>query len=159
VRRRSRAGREPVKARRRKTAKLKPRVALKVVRRRISSAASLHKQVALLTRERDEALEQQIATSEVLRVISSSPGELDPVFKAILENAAQICQAQFGTLNIYDGNAFRNVALHNPPPQFAMRLGEVIRPHPESGLAHVARTRQIAHIEDIRTRRPYLEGD
>jgi two-component system, NtrC family, sensor kinase len=81
------------------------------------------------------------------------------VFKAILENAARICQAQFGTLNIYDGSAFRNVALHNPPPQFAMWLGEVIRPHPESGLGYVARTKQIAHIDDIRTRQPYLEGD
>ncbi|MGP0083126.1 MAG: GAF domain-containing protein [Steroidobacteraceae bacterium] len=112
-----------------------------------------------LLNELREALEQQTATSAVLGIISSSPGELDPVFKAILENAARICQAQFGTLNIYDGSAFRSVALHNPPPQFAMRLGEVIRPHPESGLAYVARTKQIAHIDDIRTRQPYLEGD
>ena len=111
------------------------------------------------TRELTESLEQQTATSEVLGAISGSPGELDPVFKAILENAARICQAQFGTLNIYDGSAFRSVALHNPPPQFAMRLGEVIRPHPESGLAYVARTKQTAHINDIRTRQPYLEGD
>ena len=111
------------------------------------------------TRELTKSLEQQTATSEVLGAISGSPGELDPVFKAILENAARICQAQFGTLNIYDGSAFRSVALHNPPPQFAMRLGEVIRPHPESGLAYVARTKQTAHINDIRTRQPYLEGD
>ncbi len=114
---------------------------------------------ARLLSELRESLEQQTATSAVLGIISSSPGELDPVFKAILENAARICQAQFGTLNIYDGSAFRSVALHNPPPQFAMRLGEVIRPHPESGLAYVARTKQIVHIDDIRTRQPYLEGD
>ena len=63
-----------------------------------------------------ESLEQQTATSEVLKVISSSPGELEPVFKAVLENAARICQAQFGALNTYDGSAFRNAALHNPPP-------------------------------------------
>ena len=112
-----------------------------------------------LLNELREALEQQTATSAVLGIISSSPGELDPVFKAILENAARICQAQFGTLNIYDGTTFRSVALHNPPPEFAMRLGEVIRPHPESGLGYVARTKQIAHIDDIRTRQPYLEGD
>ena len=111
------------------------------------------------TRELTESLEQQTATLEVLGAISGSPGELDPVFKAILENAARICQAQFGTLNIYDGSAFHNVAQHNAPPQFAMRLGQVIRPHPESGLAYVARTRQTAHIDDIRTRQPYLEGD
>ena len=81
------------------------------------------------------------------------------MFKAILENAARICRAQFGALHIYDGTAFRSVALHNPPPQFAMRLGEVIRPHPESGLGYVARTKRVAHIDDIRTRQPYLEGD
>ncbi len=106
-----------------------------------------------------ESLEQQTATSEVLQVISSSPGDLQPVFDAMLEHATRICQAQFGTLNMYDGSTFRSVALHNPPPQFAMRRGEVIRPHPESGLGYVARTKQIAHIDDIRTRQPYLEGD
>jgi signal transduction histidine kinase len=106
-----------------------------------------------------ESLEQQTATSEVLRVISSSPGELEPVFQAMLENATRICQAQFGMMNLYDGSAFRNVALHNPPPQFAKRLGEIIHPHPESGLAQVARTRQIVHIDDIRTHQPYLEGN
>ena len=114
---------------------------------------------ARLLNELRQALEQQTATSAVLGIISRSPGELDPVFKAILENAARICQAQFGTLNSYDGSAFRSVALHNPPPQYAMRLGAVIRPHPESGLGYVARTKQIAHIDDIRTRQPYLEGD
>ena len=106
-----------------------------------------------------ESLEQQTATSEVLGVISSSPGELEPVFQAMLENATRICQAQFGMMNLYDGSAFRNVALHNPPPQFARRLGEIIRPHPESGLAQVARTGQIAHIDDLRTGQPYLDGD
>jgi signal transduction histidine kinase len=62
-------------------------------------------------------------------------------------------------LNLYDGNAFRNVALHNPPPQFARRLGEIIHPHPASGLAQVARTKQIAHIDDLRAGQPYLDGD
>jgi two-component system, NtrC family, sensor kinase len=74
-----------------------------------------------------EALERQTATSEVLSVISSSPGELDPAFNSILQNASRTV----GTLNLYDGSAFRTVALHNPPPQFAMRLGESWRPHPE----------------------------
>ena len=111
------------------------------------------------TDDLSEALEQQTATSEVLRVISSSPRELDPVFHAVLANATRLCEANFGALLLYDGSAFRQVALHNPPPQFAMRLGEIIRPHPESGLAHVVRTKQIAHIDDIRTRQPYLQGD
>ena len=114
---------------------------------------------ARFRRERDEALEQQAATAEVLRVISASPDDLEPVFDAILENATRLCHARFGTLNLYDGEAYHSVALHNPPPQFVARKGEVIRPHPESGLAYVARTKKVAHIDDIRTRRPYLEGD
>jgi GAF domain-containing protein len=112
-----------------------------------------------LLNELRQSLEQQTATAEVLSVISSSPGELEPVFQAMLENATRICQAQFGMLNLYDGSTFRNVALQNPPPQFARRLGEIIRPHPESGLARVARTGQIAHIDDLRTSQPYRDGD
>jgi GAF domain-containing protein len=111
------------------------------------------------TRELSESLEQQTATSEVLKVISSSPGELEPVFEAILENATRICQARFGTLHLYDGEAFRRVALHNPPPQAAMLRGDVTHPHPESGLGYVVRTKRVAHMHDIRTCQPYLEGD
>ena len=113
-----------------------------------------------LLNELRELLQQQTATAEVLKVISSSPGELEPVFNAMLENATRICEAKFGNLSLYNGETFKNVALHNPPAEYAERgLGEVIRPHQESGLAYVARTKQIAHIDDIRTRRPYLEGD
>ena len=82
------------------------------------------------------------------------------VFNAILQNAARICQAQFGTLNLYDGTAYRTVALHNAPQNFARtRLGETFRPHPDSGLAYVARNKQVVQIDDIRTRQPYIEGD
>ncbi len=121
--------------------------------------ARLFDEVQARTRDLSESLEQQTATSEVLKVISSSPGDLEPVFQAILGSATQICQAGFGTLNLYEDGAYRSVALHNPPSQFAKRLGDVIHPHPDSGLAHVARTKQIAHIEDIRTQKPYLDGN
>jgi GAF domain-containing protein len=148
-----------MKNRRRSTIKAKRPAVPKVSGRRKPSSTNSDTKTALLKRERDDALEQQRATSEVLRIISSSPGQLEPVFEAVLENATRICQAQFGTLNLYDGSAFRTVALYNPPPQFASRLGTIMRPHPESGLAHVARTLQIARIDDLRTGQPYLEGN
>src|SRR5262249_16584156 len=71
------------------------------------------------TRELTESLERQTATSEVLRVISSSPSDLDPVFQAILVNATRICEANFGSLNLYDGDAFPVAAMHNVPDAFA----------------------------------------
>ncbi len=82
----------------------------------------LHDQVTARTRELSESLEQQTATSEVLQVISSSPGELEPVFQAMLANANRLCGAQFGMLNLYDGEAFRHVALHNVPPAYVETL-------------------------------------
>jgi GAF domain-containing protein len=72
-----------------------------------------------LLNELRESLQQQTATSDVLRVISSSPGELAPVFSAMLENATRICQAKFGVLSLREGNLFRVVAMHNPPPAYA----------------------------------------
>jgi signal transduction histidine kinase len=112
-----------------------------------------------LLNELRESLQQQTATADVLKVISSSPGNLEPVFQAILASATEICQTKFGTLNLFENNAFRSVALHNPPPQFKMRLGQTLHPHPDSGLARVARTKQVVHIEDITTEKPYLEGN
>ena len=157
---RSRAGGEPTKGRHRKAPEPKHRNAAKTARRSNSSHTAEVTEINRLTRELGEALERQTATSEVLNVISSSPGELDPVFNAILQNAARICQAQFGALNLYDGTVYRTVALHNAPQNFARkRLGETFRPHPDSGLAYVARNKQVVQIDDIRTRQPYSEGD
>jgi GAF domain-containing protein len=107
---------------------------------------------ARLLNELRESLQQQTATSEVLRVISSSPGELEPVFQAMLENATRLCEAKFGTLLLSEGDALRMVAMHNVPPAFAekRRREPVIRPHPETALARVARTKQVVQIADAR---------
>jgi GAF domain-containing protein len=113
------------------------------------------------TRELTEALEQQTATSEVLQVISSSPGELEPVFKAMLESATRICEAKFGSMYLREGDAFRIVAMHNAPPAFAeaRRLQPLVRPGPGTGLYRVASTKQVVHIADIRAEQPYLERE
>jgi GAF domain-containing protein len=103
------------------------------------------------TDDLSEALEQQTATSEVLQVISSSPGELEPVFQAMLANATRLCAAKFGVLWLAEGDAFRAVALHNVPPAFAeeRRREPVVRPGPGQQLARLARTKDVVHIPDI----------
>jgi two-component system, NtrC family, sensor kinase len=119
----------------------------------------LFEEVQARTRELTESLEQQTATTEVLGVISSSPGELEPVFEAMLANATRLCKAKFGALSLYDGGAFCNVAFHNVPSAYHFRLREPFRPHPKSGLAQVAKTKQVVHADDLRTTSPYVEGD
>jgi signal transduction histidine kinase len=108
-----------------------------------------------------EALEQQTATSEVLRVISSSPGELEPVFQSMLENATRICDAQFGNLYLCERDAFRVVAMHGAAPAYAevRKHNPLVRPPPDSALGRVALTKQLAHITDIKTTRSYIERD
>ena len=102
------------------------------------------------TRELTESLEQQTATSEVLRVISSSPGELEPVFQAMLENATRICEAKFGTLYRFEGNAFHWVAQVGAPLEFAkfLRQRGPFQPPPGTMLDHVLRTKQVRHTAD-----------
>jgi len=114
---------------------------------------------ARLLNELRESLEQQTATSEVLKIISSSPGDLKPVFDAILENATSMCEAKFGTLLLTDGDVYRNVAMHNVPPAFAeLRQREPdFRPGPDTALDRVARTKQVAQIEDARTDHAYIK--
>ena len=156
MRRRSRADGKPVKTRRRKAMTLKRRNASRTVS---SSARIQDADVMQLTRERDEALEQQTATSEVLQVISSSPSELDPVLKTILANATRLCQANFGVLLLYEGTEFRVAAAHNPPPAFV----ELRRRQPQvrsSGvLARLVATKQLQHVSDCTEDASYKQGD
>jgi GAF domain-containing protein len=129
-------------------------------RQRVSAHVDLKKENAALRLELAEALEQQTATSEVLQVISSTPGDLEPVFKSMLEDATRICSANFGQMNLYQEGSFRPVALYNVPAAYAASLANTpFQPHPKSGLGTVARTRQVVHVKDIRTLPPYLEGN
>jgi GAF domain-containing protein len=114
-----------------------------------------------LLNELRQSLEQQTATADVLRVISSSPGELEPVFAAMLENATRICDAKFGIMTLYEGGPFRAVALHNAPPEFgeARRREPLIFPAPSNPLARVAVTKATLQIPDLRQDESYLSGD
>ena len=115
------------------------------------------------TRELTESLEQQTATAEVLRIISSSPGELKPVFNAMLENAVRLCEAEFGHLFLYDGEAFHAAALHSASQAFVdvRRRPVVLRElhHPDNPLAVITRTKAVVHTADVRTEKSYIERD
>jgi GAF domain-containing protein len=119
--------------------------------------ARLFNEVQARTRDLSESLHQLTATSEVLEVISSSPGELEPVFQKMLENATRVCGANFGTMSLYEAGSYQNVALYNVPNAATEQLLAPIRPHPKSSLATVASTLQAVQIEDLRTQPPYLE--
>src|SRR5262249_7181814 len=112
------------------------------------------------TRELAEALEQQTATSEVLRVISSSPGELAPVFQAMLANAIRICEANFGVLFRFEDGAWRAAAMLGVPSEFAefWRRGPQ-RPGPRTALGRVVETRDTVHIVDVTMEPAYVEGE
>jgi GAF domain-containing protein/DNA-binding response OmpR family regulator len=112
------------------------------------------------TGDLSEALEQQTATSEVLQVISSSPGELQAVFETMLANATRICGAKFGTLYLYDGDAFHATAFHNAPPAFIeQRKRAPLRPSPDTSIGQAARTKQVAHVLDSMERESYRRRD
>jgi two-component system, NtrC family, sensor kinase len=112
------------------------------------------------TQELSEALEQQTATSDVLRVISSSPGELQPVFEAILENATRICGAKIGILFRYENGAYSAIATLGVTPAYAEYLNRgPIQPGPTTGLGRVASTRQTIHIVDTQAEHAYAERE
>jgi two-component system, NtrC family, sensor kinase len=112
------------------------------------------------TRELTEALEQQTATAEVLRVISNSLSKLDSVFDTILANATKLCAAHFGMLALHEDGAFRSVAMHNVPQAFAeQRLSGPIRFAPKNPLGRLAVTKAVQHVVDVRTDPAFLDGD
>jgi GAF domain-containing protein len=124
------------------------------------STADLQAQLNRRTRERDEALQQLAATSEVLQVISSSPGKLEPVFQAMLENALRICEAKFGTLYLCDGGALRPVADTQRAPSAykeARKRKPRLPPAPDGPVGRVLVTKQVVHIADLGKLQSYLE--
>ena len=161
--RRTRAAGEPAKKRRRKPETPKLRNSPKAARVSSSSAAGLSKQVALLIRERDEALEQQAATSEVLKVISRSAGELQPVFDAMLANATRLCDASYGTMWLHERDGqLRNAALHGALPRAFLEkwgVGKTFRPSPSVPSARVLVTHKPVHVVDLKEDRCYLDRD
>jgi signal transduction histidine kinase len=150
MRRRSKVGGEVAKTQRHK------RSAAKGVRRRGSSVAGQETEVTRLTRELEEAREQQAATSEVLKVISSSAGELETVFQTLLENATRLCEAAFGSMLQLDGDVFRRVALHNAPPAFMEfhNKAPTVQWQEVSDLKRVVETKQVLHVTDTAAEHP-----
>jgi GAF domain-containing protein len=122
--------------------------------------ADLQGELATSNAERDAALAREAAAAEVLQVINSSPGELAPVFDAILEKAQSLCGAVFGLLFTYDGERINTATLHNIPDGFAefLRRGPV-RPASETTLARVIEERRPIQVADVMAEDPYRDGD
>ena len=151
MKRRSSAGGKPGKPRGPRRSTPKRRNAPKATRNRSVSIAGQKTVVARLTRERDEALLRETANSEILRLISKSPGDLELVFRTILENATRICNAKFGSLFRFDGENFHPVAQFNTPTALLeahIRRGP-FQPMPGSQLHRVMRTKRVSHSADI----------
>jgi signal transduction histidine kinase len=124
------------------------------------SYTDLEKKVQTRTSELSEALEHQTATSEVLQVISRSPGDLNPVFHAILMSAIRICEAQFGLLLLFEDGGFRCASMQNLPPAFAETFSRapVILPPATDPLGRLASSHQVIHVADVRQEPGYVEG-
>src|SRR3979411_2288973 len=149
-----------MKARHSRTTKLKRRKEPTAARGRASSAADLQEQLDRRTRELAEALEQQTATSEVLRVISSSSGELAPVFESLLASAKHLCGAEFGIILLREGDGFRTVALHGATAEYteARWRAPFIRPAADTGLGRVLKTKQVGQIPDVQAVAGYVDN-
>ena len=112
---------------------------------------------ARLLNELKQSLERQTATSEVLQVISSSPGDLQPVFTTMLEKAVRICDAKFGDLYLHEEGRLRLVAAHDVPEFSEARGSGPIQPAPDGGLERAMRTKRTIHISDLAATQSYAE--
>ena len=118
--------------------------------------AGAQAKIARIIHERDEALEQQAATSQVLQVISSSPGDLEPVFASMLENAVRLCDASFGAMQLREDEGFRRVALHNAPPRFLEfhKKTPVISIANASALRRIVTEKRVVQQADLQAEEP-----
>jgi GAF domain-containing protein len=156
MKRRSKVSGERINKRRRKTPEPKRRHAPNVVGRTKPASAQEHTEVARLTRDLRDALEQQEATSEVLQVISGSAGDLQPVFAAMLENAVRICDATFGIIYRWDGEFLHALASHKTPTALAeARRRSPIRPRPD--MVRTVTTKSVVHIPDLAAHVAYIK--
>ncbi len=156
--RRVRAGGGPVKARRRKAATRKTPDTPNPVRLDSIATTAQETEVVRLTRELYEALEQQAATSEVLQVINSSPGDLQPVFATMLSEAVRICDANFGNIYRWDGRALHLAAAHNTPRAFAeFRKSTPLPPTNPSPTGRMVATKTPVHVADLTAEPIYVQ--
>ena len=124
------------------------------------SYADLENKVEQRTVELSESLQQQTATADVLHVISSSPGDLQPVFKSMLSNALRICEAKFGNLLLFNGEGFTAAELHDAPAAYAeLYANGPLIPGPNTGLRRIIETKQVVHIADILAQSGSVEHD
>ena len=161
MRRRGKTSGKAAKTQRPKT--LKRRSAPKTARHRNSDATAKETNVARLTRERDEALDRLAAASEVLEVVSSSLGELQPVFETVLENATRICEAKFANLFLYETNSFRIAAQLNAPPAYAERWRRqptlTVSDNPQNPLTRLVASKRVVAITDLMAEQGYIDRD
>jgi two-component system, NtrC family, sensor kinase len=160
MKRRSRAGREPIQSRHRKRPEPKRRNAPKLAAPSNSLPIAEQTDVVRRGRERDEAMEQLSAASKVLKVITSSPGDLKRVFDVILKNATRLCEAKFGALRLREGDVFRigavhlpssvNVAIYQPDMTFALHE------NPNVPIARMVETKAVLHVADLRMDQSYV---
>ena len=160
MKRRSRASGKAAKAGRRKAATSKRASPAKATSGRRSSATSQQTETARAFRERDEALERERASAEVLRVISSSPGELKPVFDAILASAVRLCEASYGAMWLREGSRWRNAAFYGELPEAYTGLWRsgMTRADADTPTDRVSRSQKPVHVVDLRADRSYLNG-